>query len=79
MILLFDKKVDEMPEITAKVMKFMLEEGNSPVSHNQMVIEIVKKIYEAGFRDDADDICNLYAKNGHFFLKDLYFDENDMN
>lgn len=46
---------------------------NTPPTYKQEDIElIVRRIYEKGDRQDANDICNAYGRKGIHFLKPLW-------
>jgi len=46
---------------------------NTTSTYKQEDIElIVRRIYEKGDRQDADDICNTYGRRGIHFLKPLW-------
>ncbi len=40
---------------------------------------IVEKIYGAGFKDNAEKICNLYGERGYDFLRDIWKKYNKNN
>ena len=49
-----------------------LLENNTPTYGQQDVMSIVTRIYERGNRDDANAICNTYARRGIHFLRPVW-------
>lgn len=54
-----------------KIFLKMLEKSTSTFDPENIKI-IVRRIYERGERDDADEICNTYGRRGNHLLKPLW-------
>jgi len=54
-----------------KIFKKILE-NTTPTFPQDDITIIVRRVYEKGDRNDADDICNTYGRRGIHFLKPLW-------
>lgn len=64
--------IDQYPQTTAKLYLTMVEVEVFPRIEENKIIELVGKIYKNKLKESADQICITYAKNGYYFLRDLY-------
>lgn len=47
-------------------------ENATPAFDQKNIETIIRRIYEKGNKNDADDICNTYGRRGKHFLKPLW-------
>ena len=55
----------------------MLNNGVYPDYPPTEIQEIVRILYNQGYKEDADEICNLYAAAGFDFLRLLYEEQQN--
>lgn len=64
--------VDKSPEEVGKIYIKMLESNVFPDYDKENIRSIVNTIYEKGFQNIANSICNLYLSRGFDFLTDVF-------
>jgi len=50
----------------------MLNYGAYPDYDQKDINKVVKCLYEKGYKEYADSICNKYGEVGYYFLRDMY-------
>jgi hypothetical protein len=65
----FDDEVSlkSIGEIFPKVL-----ENTTPLYMQENIIKVVTRLYEKGFKEQADAICNTYGRRGIHFLRELW-------
>ena len=66
------KHVSQTPEEVGIIYLEMLNNKVYPDYPPTDIQEIVRILYNQGYKEDADEICNLYAAAGFDFLRSLY-------
>ena len=66
------KHVTQTPKEVGKIYLEMLNNKIYPDYDPTDIQEIVRILYNQGYKEDADEICNLYAAAGFDFLRSLY-------
>lgn len=69
------KHVHKTPKEVGDIYLEMLTHNVYPYHDQEHIQEIVRVLYNTGYKEVADHICNLYGKAGFDFLRSLY-DEN---
>lgn len=67
------------PEKVANIYLFMLKEKIFPDYDQKHIMETIQCLYDHGQKNNADEICNLYGKNGFDFLRAIYLKNNKIN
>jgi hypothetical protein len=47
-------------------------EGSTPDYEEENIRTIVEFLYQKGYKEDANNVCNVYGRRGYDFLRDLY-------
>jgi len=68
----FYKHIDKNPEKIGKLILEMLKYKIPATFDFKEIIKTVERLYSEDQKMIADEICNIYGKNGHYFLKDIF-------
>ena len=63
---------EKKPEVVGEIFVELLNSGVFPRFREEDVIGIVEELYNRGFNEIANLICNKYAENNIYFLRDVY-------
>ena len=71
------KHVEKSPENVGEIYIEMLNGGVYPDYDEKDIRKVVECLYQSGFKENADMICNMYGRIGSYFLRNLYESHND--
>ena len=63
---------EKKPEVVGEIFVELLNSGVFPRFREEDIIGIVEELYNRGFNEIANLICNKYAENNIYFLRDVY-------
>ncbi len=70
---------DITPDKVADIYLFMLNENIYPDYDQKHIINTIQCLYDQGFKENANKICNLYGSNGYDFLRACYLKNNKIS
>ncbi|MHC4474744.1 MAG: toll/interleukin-1 receptor domain-containing protein [Planctomycetota bacterium] len=64
--------VEKTPAYVGEIYVEMLSGGTYPDHDHEEIRRVVESVYQSGYREYGNAICNMYGEVGYYFLRDLY-------
>lgn len=72
----FYKHIDKNPEKIGKLILGMLKYKVPAPYDTEYITKVVESLYSKNQKEIANKICNIYGKNGYYFLKETFKSHN---